>query len=69
MCTTLTSPERSGIAVNGRYGGVVVYALHHLLHLLRVPPNYAHQATRCILDEKRAERGEEEKGLRLRENL
>jgi hypothetical protein len=30
-------PKLKGMPVNGGYGGVVVYAMRHLLHLLRGP--------------------------------
>lgn len=41
MCTTLTNPNNGckKITVNGGYGGVVVYAMRRLLHLLRGPPS------------------------------
>jgi hypothetical protein len=56
MCTTLTNPGRSGIAVIGGYGGVV-YAMHHyFISCEFLPATLVKQPD--IIDEKRTERGE-----------
>lgn len=56
MCTTLTNPGRSGIAVIGGYGGVV-YAMHHyFISCEFLPATLVKQPD--IIDEERTERGE-----------